>query len=173
MEHAHVGIDVSKERLDVHVRPSGESFWVARDGDGLAALITRLQALPIRLVAVEATGGFDTIAAAAIGSAGLPLAVVNPAQVRHFAQALGRRAKTDRVDAEVIARFAEMTRPEPRPLPDAATLAAVRHNPVIRAFRQRFIAAGKAKILAIVACMRKLITILNAIAREQKPWQPA
>ena len=305
----YVGIDVSKDRLDVHIRPSGESFAVARDGDGLADLIARLQPLAPRLVAVEATGGFEVVVAAAIGGAGLPLAVVNPAQVRHYAQALGKRAKTDKVDAEVITRFAEATHPEPRPLPDEATqlladlvarrrqivvmmgaerqratrlpkrlkkscervirvlekelaeldreidttvrgtpawrdkedllasvpgvgpiiartliaelpalgqldrhriaslagvapftrqsgrwrgksfigggrrtvrtalflaaMAAVRHNPAIRAFRQRLIAAGKPKMVALVACMRKLLTMLNAILRDQKPWQLA
>lgn len=309
MELCYAGIDVSKDRLDVHVRPSGESFSVARDGDGLTMLIARLQPLAPRLVAVEATGGFETIVAAAIAGAGLPLAVVNPAQVRHYALALGKRAKTDAVDAEVIARFAEATRPEPRPLLDeatqmladlvarrrqiivmmvaerqralrlpkqlrrscervirvleqelaaldrdidtivrgspawrakedllasvpgigtttartliaelpelgkldrraiaslvgvapftrqsgqwrgksfiaggrrtvraalfVATMAAVRHNPIIRAFRQRLLAAGKPKMVAMVACMRKILTILNAIAREQKPWQNA
>jgi len=123
MDAIFVGIDVSKNRLDVHVRPTGEAFAVARDGEGLETLVARLQPLAPHLVAVEATGGFEMTAAAAIGGAGLPLVVVNPAQVRHYAQALGRRAKTDAVDAEVIARFAEATRPEPRPLPDEATQA--------------------------------------------------
>jgi transposase len=309
MDAIYVGIDVSKDRLDVHVRPTGEAFAVARDGEGLAALVARLVPLAPRLVAVEATGGFEMTTAAAIGGGGLPLVVVNPAQVRHYAQALGRHAKTDPIDAEVIARFAEATRPEPRPLPDAATqaladlvtrrrqiiammvaerqragrlprrlkrscervvrvlekelatldedidttvrgspawrekedllasvigvgditaraliaelpelgtldrrkiaalvgvapftrqsgrwrgksfiaggrasvraalflatMAAVRHNPTIRAFRQRLLANGKPKMVAMVACMRKLLTILNAILRDQKPWQPA
>jgi transposase len=309
MDAQYVGIDVSKDRLDVHVRPSGEAFTVARDGEGLADLVTRLTPLSPQVVAVEATGGFEITVAAAIGAAALPLAVVNPAQVRHYAQALGRRAKTDRIDAEVIARFAEAARPEPRPLPDeatqaladlvtrrrqiitmmvaerqratrlpkrlkrscervvrvleaelaaldqdidttvrgspawrakedllasvpsigditartliadlpelgtldrrkiaalvgvapftrqsgqwqgksfiaggrpnvraalfVATMSAVRHNPTIRAFRQRLLAKGKPKMVVMVACMRKLLTILNAILRDQKPWQPA
>ena len=309
MDAIYVGIDVSKDRLDVHVRPAGEVFSVPRDGEGLAALVARLQPLAPQLVAVEATGGFEMTAAAAIGGAGLPLAVVNPAQVRHYAQALGRRAKTDPIDSEMIARFAEATRPEPRPLPDEATqaladlvtrrrqliammvaerqragrlpkrlkrscervvrmlekelaaldedidttvkgspawrekedllasvigvgdvtaraliaelpelgtldrrkiaalvgvapftqqsgqwrgksfiaggrasvraalfpatMAAARHNPVIRAFRQRLLDNGKPKMVAMVACMRKLLTILNAILRDQKPWQHA
>jgi len=118
MDAIYVGIDVSKDRLDVHVRPSREAFVVARDGKGLEELIERLQALSPRLIAIEATGGFETIAAAAIAGAALPLAIVNPAQVRHFAQAVGKRAKTDPIDAEVIARFAEAVKPEPRPLPD-------------------------------------------------------
>ena len=115
-----VGIDVSKDRLDVHIRPKGESFAVSRDGKGLEELVARLSALAPRVIAVEATGGFETVVAAALGGAGLPLAVVNPAQVRHFAQAVGKRAKTDPVDAAVIAHFAEAVRPEPRPLPDDA-----------------------------------------------------
>ena len=309
MDAVYVGIDVSKDRLDVHVRPTGEAFAVARDGEGLADLVARLQPLAPRLVAVEATGGFEMTVAAAVAGAGLVLAVVNPAQVRHYAQALGRRAKTDAIDAEVIARFAEAARPEPRPLLDAdtqalaelvtrrrqiiammvaerqragrlpkrlkrscervvrvlekelatldqdidttvrgspawrekedllasvpsigsttarsliadlpelgtldrrkiaslvgvapftrqsgkwqgksfigggrpnvraalfmATLSAVRHNPVIRAFRERLLAKGKPKMVVMVACMRKLLTILNAVLRDQKPWQAA
>jgi transposase len=309
MDAQYVGIDVSKDRLDVHVRPDGEAFVVARDDKGLAELVERLRAVAPRLIAVEATGGYENVVAAAIGGASLPLAVVNPAQVRHYAQALGKRAKTDPIDAEMIARFTEATRPEPRALPDeatqvlaelvtrrrqiigimvaerqratrlpkwlrkscervvrmlekelaaldtdidttvrgspawratedllasvpgigsitaraliaelpelghldrrsvaslvgvapftrqsgqwrgksfigggrrsvraalfVATMAAVRHNPAIRAFRQRLLAAGKPKMVAMIACMRKLLTILNAIARDQKPWQPA
>jgi len=309
MDAQYVGIDVSKDRLDVHVRPSGEAFVVARDDKGLAALLERLHAITPRLIAVEATGGYENVVAASIGGAGLPLAVVNPSQVRHYAQALGKRAKTDPVDAEVIARFAEATRPEPRALPDeatqmlaelvtrrrqiitmmvaerqratrlpkrlrkscervvrmlekelaaldididitvrgspawrakedllasvpgigsitaraliaelpelgqldrrciaslvgvapftrqsgqwrgkafigggrrsvraalfVATMAAVRHNPTIRAFRQRLLAAGKPKMVAMIACMRKLLTILNAVARDQKSWHHA
>ena len=118
MDTIYVGIDVSKDRLDVHVWPSREAFAVSRDGEGLEQLIERLQRLSPRLIAIEATGGFETIAAAAIAGAALPLAIVNPAQVRHFAQAVGKRAKTDPIDAEVIARFAEAVKPEPRALPD-------------------------------------------------------
>lgn len=119
MEAIHVGIDVSKERLDVHVRPSGEAFAVSRDGKGLEELVDRLRAACPTLIVVEATDGFETIAAAAIAGAMLPLAVVNPAQVRHFAQAIGKRAKTDPIDAAVIAHFAEAVKPPPRPVPDA------------------------------------------------------
>lgn len=116
-----VGIDVSKDRLDVHVRPGAESFAVARDGTGLAVLCNRLKALGPEIVAIEATGGFETIAAAALAGASLPVVIVNPAQVRSFAKALGQRAKTDPIDAAVIAHFAEATKPEVRPLPDEAT----------------------------------------------------
>lgn len=120
MDAIYVGIDVSKDRLDVHVLPSGQTFAVARDGKGLNELVEQLGSLRPRLIAVEATGGFETIVAAAIAGAHLPLAVVNPAQVRHFAQAVGKRAKTDPIDAAVIARFAEAVKPEPRELPDEA-----------------------------------------------------
>ena len=309
MDAQYVGIDVSKDRVDVHVHPQGEAFAVARDGEGLAALVARLQPLEPAVVAVEATGGFEMTVAAAVAGAALPLAVVNPAQVRHYAQALGRRAKTDRIDAEVIARFAAAVRPAPRPLPDAAaqalaelvtrrrqiitmmvaerqratrlpkrlkrscervvrvleselaaldcdidatvrgspawrakedllasvigignvtartliadlpelgtldrrkiaalvgvapftrqsgqwrgksfiaggrprvraalfvaTMAAVRHNPTIRAFRSHLLAKGKPKMVVMVACMRKLLTILNAILRDAPPCQTA
>lgn len=111
-----VGIDVSKDRLDVHVRPSGESLAVARDGQGLEQLVARLGVIAPELVVLEATGGFEITVAAAIAAAGLPLAVVNPAQVRAFARAVGQLAKTDRLDAELIARFAEQVRPTPRPV---------------------------------------------------------
>lgn len=309
MEEYFVGIDVSKDRLDVHVAPAGEAFAVARNGDGLAALSERLSGLSPAAIAVEATGGFESVVAAALAAAGLPVIVVNPAQVRAFAQALGQRAKSDPIDAAVIARFLAATRPPVRPLPDAQTraladlvarrrqivqmivaerqrqrraagraersirrllaalqqelseldsaleetvrgspawrhnenlltsvpgvgpvvartllaelpelgrlsrrqiaalaglapwtrqsgtwkgksfigggrgsvratlfvaaLVAGRCNPILSAFRQRLIAAGKVKILATVAVARKLLTILNAIIREQKPWQPA
>jgi len=123
MEHL-VGIDVSKDRLDVHLRPSGESFAVARDGDGLAALVERLQALAPALVVMEATGGYETIVASALGAAHLPLAVVNPRQIRAFARATGKLAKTDRLDAAAIAHFAEAIRPPARPIaePEAQAL---------------------------------------------------
>ena len=310
MDAVYVGIDVSKDRLDVHVRPSGQAFAVARDGEGLADLAERLGGLGAAIVALEATGGFEMVAAGALAAAGLPVVVVNPAQVRAFAQALGKRAKTDPIDAAVIAHFVEATKPEIRPLPDEQTqllayliarrrqiiqmivaerqrerrttvarlkrsiqrlaaalerelsevdqviddsvrgspawrqnedlmqsvpgvgpiiarsllaelpelgtldrrqiaalaglapwtrqsgkwkgksfigggrsavrtvlfmgaLAAARYNPTLKAFRQRLIDAGKPKMVAAIAVARKLLTILNAIVRDQKPWQSA
>lgn len=121
MDAIIVGIDVSKDRLDVAVRPSGEVFVVGRDAPGLEELIARLAPLEPAAIALEATGGFETVVTAALGAAGLKVAVVNPAQVRAFARALGQRAKTDPIDAAVIAHFAEATRLKVRPLPDAAT----------------------------------------------------
>lgn len=117
------GIDVSKDRLDVHVRPSGQAFAVTRDSTGIDELVTILRGIAPRLVVLEATGGFETVVAAALAAAGLPLAVVNPRQIRAFAQACGRLAKTDKIDAAVIAHFAEAVHPEPRPIADAAARA--------------------------------------------------
>jgi len=310
MDASYVGIDVSKDRLDIHVRPGDEAFAVSRDGKGLEQLVERLRKLSPALVAVEATGGFEVIVAAAIAGAGLPLAVVNPAQIRHFAQAVGKRAKTDPVDAGVIAHFAEAVRPVPRALPDEAArllaelvgrrrqiidmivaerqrekratnvrvrkslarhiavlekelmeidgdidtlvrgspvwrakedllasvpgigkiiarillaelpelgtlgrreiaslaglapytrqsgrwrgkamiaggrsavrsatylgaLVASRHNPILKAFYQHLLQAGKPKMVALIAVARKLLTILNAILRDNRPWQNA
>jgi transposase len=310
MDMVCVGIDVSKDRLDVHILPDETAFAVARDGKGLAELVARLQVAGATLVAVEATGGFETVVAAALAGAGLPLVIVNPAQVRHYALAVGQRAKTDPIDAAMIARFIEATRPEVRPLADEATqlladlvarrrqiiemivaernrerrtavkrirksiarliaalekelteidaeidtgvrgspawrdkedllasvpgvgqitarsliaelpelgsltgkqiaslaglapytrqsgqwkgksmiaggrktvrsalflaaLVAGRHNPVLKAFRQRLLDNGKPRMVAVIAVARKLLTILNAILRDQKPWQPA
>jgi transposase len=122
MEH-FVGIDVSKDRLDVHLRPSGESFAVARDGEALAVLVERLQMLAPALVVMEATGGYETVVASAIAAAHLPLAVVNPRQIRDFARATGKLAKTDRLDAMAIAHFAEAVRPAARPIAEPAAQA--------------------------------------------------
>lgn len=307
MDAIVVGIDVSKDRLDVHVQPTGETFVVARDADGVASLVGRIGAPGAAAVAVEATGGFEVVATAGLAAAGLPVVVVNPAQVRAFAAALGKRAKTDPIDAAVIARFVAATRPEIRPLPDAETrllaglvsrrrqivamigaerqrekraparvkrgilrlvralerelgsvdralddavrgspawrekedlLASVpgigrtiartllaelpelgtldrrraaalvglapwtrqsgqwrgrsligggrasvraallmgamvgaRRNPVLKAFRDRLVAAGKPKLVALIATARKLVTILNAVLRDNKPWR--
>ena len=118
---AFVGIDVAKHRLDVHLRPSGESFAIDHGEEEVTALAERLVALEPTLVVLEATGGLEVRLAAALAAAGLPVAVVNPRQVRSFARAMGRLAKTDRLDAQAIARFAEAVRPPVRALPDEAT----------------------------------------------------
>jgi transposase len=303
---AYVGIDVAKARLDVAVRPSGEQWVTATDTASLDALVGRLQALQPDLIVLEATGGREGPAVAAVAAAGLPVAVVNPRQVRDFARAMGQLAKTDVLDAQVLAHFAQLVHPRPRPLPDAqaqelsallarrrqligmltaerqrldtalpavqthihrhlawleqeladldhtlservqaspvwrerenllrsapgigpttaltllaelpelgrldrkaiaalvgvaplscesgtwrgrrivwggrarvrtalymAALVASRHNPIIAAFYTRLCAAGKPKKVALTACMHKLLTILNAIVRQDIPW---
>jgi transposase len=122
MDACFVGIDVSQDRLDVAVRPSGDGFAVSRDPNGLRALTERLAPLNPAVIVLEATGGYESVVAASLAAAGLRVVVVNPAQVRSFAQALGRRAKTDPIDAAVIAHFGEATKPTPRALPDAQTM---------------------------------------------------
>jgi len=118
-----VGIDVSKDRLDVHIRPTGEVFAVARDGAGLEQLVGKLRTIAPSLIVLEATGGFETVVAAALAAAGLPLAVVNPRQIRAFAKACGQLAKTDKLDAAVIAHFADAVQPPARGVPDEAARA--------------------------------------------------
>jgi len=301
-----VGIDVSKAQLDVAVRPEGR-FAASNDEAGVAQVLERLRAVPPTLVVVEATGGLEIPLVGALATAGVPVVVVNPRQVRDFAKATGKLAKTDAVDAQVLAHFAEVMRPEPRPLPDEQTqalaailarrrqlvemrtaeqhrlasarpavrtslrahitwlerelrhtdrdlasairespvwrekeallrsmpgvgpvltttllanlpelgtltgkqiaalvgvapfnrdsgtwrgtravwggrapiravlymgaLVAARFNPVIRAFYLRLCAAGKAKKVALTACMRKLLLILNAMLKHRTPWR--
>jgi transposase len=222
-----IGIDVSKARVDVHVRPDATAFHCTTDPDGLAELATRLTPLQPRLVVLEASGGFEGVVAAALAEAGMPVAIVNPRQVRKFAGAIGRLAKTDAIDAAVIAHFAQAVCPAARPMPNdlaarlaelpelgqvsrhqiaalagvapmnrdsgryrgkrkiqggrvevraplyMACLVAIRHNPTLKPFYRRLREAGKPARLARVAAMRELLTILNAILRDGKPWAPA
>lgn len=302
-----VGIDVSKDRLDVALRPTSDRWAIAHEESGIAALVVRLRRLAPALIVLEATGGLEVPLVGALAAAGLPVVVVNPRQVRDFAKATGTLAKTDALDAAVLAQFAEVIRPALRPLPDAATqalsallgrrrqlvemltaeknrlgsapppvrkgirahitwlerhltdtdedladairespvwrekddllrsapgvgpvlattllanlpelgtltrqqiaalvgvaplnrdsgtlrgrrrvwggrahvravlymsaLTATRYNPVIRAFYARLCAAGKAKKVALTACMRKLLTILNSMVKHRTRWQ--
>ena len=119
-----VGIDVSKAHLDLALQPAARAPWrVANQPDAIAALVGVLQPLQPTLIVLEATGGYETLLATTLALAGLPVAVVNPRQVRAFANALGQLAKTDALDATLLALFAERVRPTPRPLPDAAHTA--------------------------------------------------
>jgi transposase len=304
-----IGIDVAKAHLDVAYRP-GERVAQYRNAEAaIAQLVQDLHAAAPQLIVLEATGGLEVPVATALAVAGFAVAVVNPRQVRRFAEAVGQLAKTDRIDARLLAHFAEALRPEPRPLPDAqaqqlaallarrrqlidmlvaeknrlqtassavrprvqahiawleheladldadlaaavkasplwretedllrstpgigpvaartllfdlpelgrlnakqiaklvgvaplnrdsgrqsgprmiwggratvrtvlymATLSAVRYNPVIEAFYGKLCQAGKPKKAALVACMRKLLVILNAMVRDRTPWQLA
>jgi transposase len=116
-----VGIDVSKATLDVAIEPMHARWQVANDAAGIQQLVERLQPLGPERIVLEATGGYELPALAALGCAALPAVAVNPRQVREFAKATGRLAKTDRLDAQVLAHFAEAVKPELRPLPDAVT----------------------------------------------------
>ena len=301
-----VGMDVSQETVDVAVQP-GTAFQIANDEQGITGAVTRLQAVQPTLIVLEATGGLEVPLAGALAAVGLPVVVINPRQVRDFARATGQLAKTDRLDAQILARFAEAIRPPVRPVPDEQTqtlaalvarrrqliemltaeknrlrlaarsiqkrlrahilwlekeleglttdlsttmrdspvwrekeevlrsvpgvgpvltttlfanlpelgtltrkevaalagvapfprdsgtlkgrraiwggrahvratlymaaLVATRRNPVIRTFYQRLCQAGKAKKLALTACMRKLLTILNAMVKSRMPWR--
>lgn len=305
--HTFVGIDIAKRRLDIATRPSGESWACANADAGISDLIKRLRCLRPALVVLEATGGYERSLVTALAAAKLPYAVANPRQVRNFAMGLGLLEKTDKLDAKVLAQFADFVRPEPRPLASEASqkfnalvgrrqqlvgihtqeenrratahtelrgsmeahlcwleaelaeleaqlqlllksepawreedrllrsakgvgpvlswsligglpelgkldrhgiaklvgtaplardsgkfkgkrmiwggrsairavlymgaLSAARHNPPIRALYERMLAAGKLKKVALVACMRKLLTVLNAMIRDKKPWQ--
>ena len=306
---AYVGIDVARDRLDVSVGGEGKAWQVGNDAAGIGALRERLVALEPVGIVLEATGGLERALVAALGAAELPVSVVNPRQVRDFARATGRLAKTDVIDAGLLARFGEALKPEVRPLPDAQTqalrgmvarrrqvvemltaernrvpqatpwvrrqlqrhiaglrrqlaaldrevatliqaspvwrardnllrsvpgigtvtasllvaalpelgrlnrkqiaalvgvaphnrdsgsyrgkrsvwggrapvraslymaaLVATRFNPVIKTFYARLCAAGKPKKVALTACMRKLLTILNRMLHTQSPWNPA
>jgi len=185
MEH-FVGIDVSKDRLDVHLRPSGESFAVARDGEALAGLVERLRTLAPALVVMEATGGYETVVASAIGAAHLPLAVVNPRQIRDFARATGRLAKTDRIDAAAIAHFAEAIRPPARPIaePEAQALGELvaRRRQVIemivaegnrrRMARQRRVIRAIERHLALLQTeLSELEDDIDGAIRNSPAWQ--
>jgi transposase len=115
-----VGIDVAKDHLDVAVGADGPAWSVTNDEAGIGALLEDLQARPCELVVLEATGGFEVAVASALAALSLPVVVINPRQVRDFARATGQLAKTDRLDARILALFAERIRPEPRPLPTEA-----------------------------------------------------
>jgi transposase len=183
MAMVYVGIDVSKDWLDVHVAPAGEDWRVARDMAGLEDLVRRIGGLHPSCVGVEATGGYETVVAATLGAASLPVAVLNPAQVRHFANAMGKRAKTDPIDAAVIARFVEATRPAVRPLPDEQTqiladLVARRRQIIAMmvAERQRLKRAGAKRLVKsierLLAALQKELTDLEGAIDESVRGSP-
>ena len=167
MEQVFVGIDVAKDRLDVHVRPSGAADSVARDGKGLEDLVARLRTLDVALIVLEATGGFETTVAGALCAAGLPLAVVNPRQIRDFAWATGRLAKTDALDASVIAHFAEAIRPEARPVPDKQARAlgelVTRRRQIVDMMA---VERGRRKRLANRRMIKSVDRLLKALKRD-------
>jgi transposase len=166
-----IGIDVAKAHLDVAVRPSGDQWQVANTEEGIADLLAKLRPLAPALIVLEASGGWELAVVAALAEAKLPVAVVNPRQVHDFAKAVGQLAKTDQLDAQVLARFGEAVRPEPRPLPDAGAQALAdvlaRRRQVIgmqTAERQRLGTAGpqvRARIEAHLAWLERELTELD------------
>ncbi len=168
-----VGIDVSKARLEVALGSTGELLSVDHDGRGIGTLVRRLLAVAPALVVLEATGGVETAAVAELGAAGLPVVVVNPRQVRDFARATGQLAKTDALDARVLALFAERIRPALRPLPSAQerelkALVARRRDLVemLTAERNRLSAAPKLLHKEIAAHIRWLEARLEQRDRD-------
>ena len=168
-----VGIDVSKARLDVAIRPTDQRESVANDKAGIKALIKRLAIIQSTLIVLEATGGFERQVMHALVSADLPVVVVNPRQVRDFAKATGQLAKTDSIDADVLAHFAEAVRPALRPLPDTVTLelralTARRRQltEMIVAERNRLAMASKAVSKRIHAHIRWLQSELEQVDKD-------
>jgi transposase len=186
MSEVFVGVDVSKDQLDVHVLPEGRGFAVARTPAGIEALIGELAPLGPYLVALEATGGLEGVVVAALAGAGLAVVAVNPRQIRDFARATGKLAKTDAIDAAVIARFAEAVRPQPRALasPEAKALAELvaRRRQLIEmmvAERNRRRLVGAKAVLKsidrIIAALEKQLADLDrdigARVRETPVWR--
>jgi transposase len=157
---------------------------VERNSAGLDLLVARVKDLSPHIVALEATGGFETVVAAALAAAGLPVVIVNPANVRSFAKAIGQRAKSDPIDAGVVAHFAEATKPEPRPLPDEATrlLAdlTARRRQIIEMMvserqRERRLTAPRLKksITRLLKALQKELTSVDADIDDAVRGSPA
>ena len=124
-----VGVDVSKAKLDVAIRPSGEFFSEPNDERSVRRLVKRLKSLGCSRIVMEATGGYEMLLAAALAAEGLPVAVVNPRWARDFARSIGQLAKTDRLDARLLAQFAEVAELQVRELPDEQTPNSSRRAP--------------------------------------------
>ena len=186
MADVFVGLDVSKARLDAAVEPGGEAFAVPYTPADLPALVARLRALAPVLIVLEATGGLEGALVAALALAQLPVAVVNPRQVRAFAHARGARAKTDALDARLLAQFGAAVRPAPRPLPDAETraleallarrrqlieLLTAERNRRGRATEARVQASHDALIAAVRAQLRDVDRDLDGAVRASAVWR--
>ena len=186
MGEVFIGVDVSKDRLDVHVLPEGAAFAVARTPAGLSELIEQIKPRAPYLIALEATGGLESVVVAALAGAGLPVVALNPRQIRDFARATGKLAKTDALDAAAIARFAEAVRPEPRMVlsEDAKALSELvtRRRQVIEMTvaehnRRRLVAAKPVlkSIDRIIAALEKQLAELDRDigdrVRETPAWR--
>jgi transposase len=178
-----VGLDVSKQHLDVAVRPQNRHFVTPNDDRGIKQLVKRLAALKPQLIVLEASGGYEFLVTAALAEAQLPVALVNPQAVRKFAGATGKLAKTDKIDAQVLAHFAEALRPEPRPLPDQAhqvlKAALQRRQQVVKMIGQEenrlektFIPAVRQDIQAHLTWLRLRLKELNRDLDDQIRQSP-
>lgn len=164
-----VGIDIAHAHLDIDLRPGGGRPWrVPYTEAGLSDLLTQLRRHRVALVVLEATGGLEGLVAATLATAGLPVAVVNPRQVRDFAKATGQLAKTDPLDATVLAHFAEAIRPPARALPDAATQALAALVTRRRQLREMLDAEQNRLRLAPVALHRDLQLHIDWLRRQLK-----
>ncbi len=150
-----VGIDVSKAQLDIAIRPTGEKISLTNDKAGIKALVKRLAKLQPTLIVLEATGGLERQVTRAVVSAELAVVVVNPRQVRDFAKATGELAKTDTIDAAVLAHFAEAVRPQIRPLPDALTVEL------------RALSARRRQLLAMITAERNRQAMTSKAVRKR------
>ena len=163
-----VGIDVSQSQLDVAVRP-GTHFSAPNDAHGVVTVVAQLRRLaPVRIV-LEATGGLEVPLAGALAADGLPVVVVNPRQVRDFARATGQLAKTDALDAQVLAQFAEVIRPQVRPLPDAQTQALATLTTRRRQLVDMLTAEKNRLRTAAPSIRRSLRTHMAWLQRERTP----
>ena len=181
-----VGLDVSKKHLDVAVRPHNRHFVTPNNDRGLKQLVKRLRALKPQLIVLEASGGYEFLVIAALAEAQLPVALINPQAVRKFAGATGKLAKTDKIDAQVLAHFAEALRPEPRPLPDQAhqvlKAAIQRRQQVVKMIGQEenrlektFIPSVRRDIQVHLAWLRRRLEQLDRdlddLIRQSPLWQ--
>ncbi len=180
-----VGIDVAQATLEIAVRPTGESWQVANDEVAFGALVDRLRELAPTLIVLEATGGIQLPVVGALAAAGLPVVAMNPRQVRDFAKATGKLAKTDRIDAQVLAHFADAVRPEVRPLPDAATrelaILVARRRQLLemrvaeqnrsRGVPPRIRAQIREHITWLNRCLAELDRELGQLVRSSPVWQ--
>jgi transposase len=161
-----VGLDIAKRHIEVAVHPTHERWRVANDESGMLVLAPRLQALQPTLVVLEATGGYETLAASALAIVGVPMAIVNPRQVRDFGKAIGQLAKTDTLDADRLALFGARVQPEPRGLPDAETqvlLALVQRR---RQMTEMLVAERNRAGLAHAQLRRRLRAHIQWLERE-------
>lgn len=172
-----IGIDVSKATLAVCLLPQAQSLTLANSAQGHAQLLALLHGQPVGNVLLEATGGYERLLMQALAAAGLPVTRINPRRARAFAQAMGKTAKTDPIDAALLARMAELVcAPSPAPEPEREALymacwSVIRTPPDFQARYRQLRLRGKCAKVAITACMRVLLTRLNAMARDHTEWR--